>query len=503
MNLPILSKDIYFYIFQFLEIVDIKKFRYFRSRQIRFAIEMFCANNPYRRDCMFDEISDNVTINYITRLIKTGDMKSIIYVMEETNNSRSKILPGLCEMGYLHLLPLEEINIFEIDAMMEGAYRGNQLEVIKWIKTFSDIRSDWVFAAACVGGNFHLTEDIIINNDIITFSYEKVIAHGQPKSLDWLFDNHPIDHPEKLLRSLSNMPSREMIKKLIEICLKCGSDIFNNEYLYELCLTENEDLVQPYIDYTENRYSVLIKCALAGNYDRFKMLYEEIKGDDVGPHELIALMCSACRGGNVEIVRFIINEHTKYEINEDDFWNCGFDSAVCHNHSNIVSLIVRCGKNLDWKLVFETACYFNYQDMILYLYKTGKKNKIEMFTHEECWSIGLDHVCQMGAAGSLIFLIKRGAKITVEHFSNMCRDGFLTLVKVLTNHFNISTEILNKAITAACRAKDHRIVEYLTKCGATHCNWCECPIEEAIHSLTYYAYISAVEDDDDNEVISF
>lgn len=224
-------------------------------------------------------------------------------------------------------------------------------------------------------------------------------------------------------------------------CLKPFSDVANEfismKYKYYSSI-ENFDLV------------TLKKFCKKGEYLAVVYFINKYGGLDL----TFDSMFSACKSGNVDIVKLLIRNrcHVKYSF----LWACGM------GYTDILEILFRINDtDWDWGRGVDRACENGHMKVIKVLMEKAKEDYVWD------WNYYLRSACRGGNMEIVKFLIEKGANEWNRGLVNACDGGHLEVVKLLIER---GANDWNRGLSAACSQGHVEVVELMMELGANDWN---------------------------------
>lgn len=224
-------------------------------------------------------------------------------------------------------------------------------------------------------------------------------------------------------------------------------------------------------------YHGLIGACEGGHLDIFKLYVGDV-GMVSNKNNYFDLLYNACRSGNINLVRYIMNCDINGNITTSNnshwnllqYWNNCLRHACLSNIINveIINLTISKGAN-DWDGSLYFACKTG---------KTGKTDKtgdvsyleiIEFFISKGATNLDkcLYEACKNNNMDIVEILINRGANNWDEGMFGACVGGFMDIVKFMINK---GAANWNEGLKAACEGGCMDIVNFMITKGANDWN---------------------------------
>lgn len=273
----------------------------------------------------------------------------------------------------------------------------------------------------------------------------------------------------------------------------------NHQYMAMLnhsCMSNNTDLVK-YMLQMVSKYECgheitkidvhccLTNACLAGNFDTVKLFSHY---DGINCHHIIwdNYLHLACTGGNLEIVKFLIQQGAS---NFDNWWDWGVGdnvdminfllerseiklvdfgivlaSACGSGHFRILNLFASKIDNINIEKCMISACVNGHLKIVEFLINLGA-------THLNNWNNYADYARSRSGDNCDIIelLVERGASNFNEYLKYACGHGRIGFVKILMEK---GATNFNEGLIKACMYDYIDLVQLMIKHGATNFNDC-------------------------------
>lgn len=409
--------------------------------------------NKLCEDCDIDAVKDFIDskskynklyqypINTLHYACKGGNIEVIELVAEmciQTNDAASikKLwhhgLQGACKGGHLDIFKLY---MNKIPRSCEYTWRGYMVSFMR---------------NAGVSGNLELIDFIISqggSGGTCNVGYEEVlkgVCEGNHTELIKLM----------AVKGAKFRQSSDLNKYLVSVCKKGELEMLKfliihnwiNDWegaLKIACSGGDIAIVEIMMENIDPNSGLIITCK-SGNIKYVKLMVEkDVTNWNDG-------LIAACKGGNIEIVEFMVSKGATN-------WIKGFHEACRRKHIQACKLMLDYGGiDLDYGLMFKTACGCGVVEIAEYVLLQCKKNEKDIdFTK------ALDYVCEIRylveakhiekRIDVVKLLVENGVTFDENNLISVCRDGDIKLVQFIlesnTWTVDVLTHVLKRSIS--------------------------------------------------------
>lgn len=209
---------------------------------------------------------------------------------------------------------------------------------------------------------------------------------------------------------------------------------------------------------TMDMISLMITYSTTGsNYQKHYASTNIVRNDlDEGTQPLDYVLLEACRGGNIDVVRMIIDNY----CNDGIRWEYGLRGAFAGCDVNIADIMIdKCASNqFAWDFGLMGACE---RGNIVFVNRT-----IEIGAND--WNYGMFGACKSGNIFLIEMMIEKGADEWNGGLIYACEGGHIDIVQTMINY---GATHLNQGLSVACDGGHIEIAKLLLDLGdGVKCN---------------------------------
>ena len=394
----------------------------------------------------------------------------------------------------------------------------SSLENIKFLiengLDFSNLPYD-PFESVCVGGSSEVAKFFVENNfynpnDIERYIYEAV-SHCNYSVIKFLVENGfsvQNNHLSIPLVYTVNFECQKVFNFLIE-----NGHPGDYDSIIQACLLGNLEMVKILIEkgIDINNHNLLENACQGGNLKIVKLL---VKNNIKIDKKIIYSITQACKENNYEIVKFLIDICNKKDIkikkiishydlleiayendnlkimeillqNEIEIKNKHFEWICKNNKLEMLKLVFKYGRNLNFKDAAKIAVQNRFDNMIDYLQsinlitksennllmacKNGDFNKVKRSKYIRCYEDQpLVEACAEGHIKIVKYLIDNDCDINCQHgkpLAMACLKQNMELIKFLIDNGASVNSDFDLPFNMACKSGNLKIVKFLIKNG--------------------------------------
>lgn len=412
--------------------------------------------NYYIKITKFYAIEENDNLNEACK-------KNLIISIIKTNCiiDWNEGLASAYYMNYKHIINfLHKKGADEMNHVINGACKGNDIDLVKKIIKSEHAISYGTFSDACFNGN-----QKIINLLIKKFSN------------DWNENMWNVGFYSACRGNHYNI-AKDIIMNVSKIDVALQYACFNqNMPLIKLIMKHR--LFRDVVDFG------LYGACESGNINIINLMIK------YGATDFGGALNYACQNNNIDVIKYLI------DLGCDD-WDDGLDGASYGGHINLVNMMIKNGAN-NWddslfsstsqghyeisKLLIEKGAN-NLNECLILVCSENKFNIAKLLIESGANNLNdaLKESCEFKCYKIINYLIDCGANNIDELLLLFAsKNNAIDIVELLINK---GANKLNDALKNACEKNNYKSINLLIKKGATECKYCNKSIQTHLTTNT-------------------